>query len=104
MQEKTKEITSVEEGHDVERVVETSAAVKLAKKQVQQIQYIDRVMDDSSCARKWQLLLSREACVFLKPVTSKIELVPWMNSSNDSEGAVGMKSLDLVDETRAKWL
>ena len=50
VQEETKEVASVEEGHDVERVVETSAAVKLAREQVQQTQYVDRVMDDSSCA------------------------------------------------------
>ena len=50
VQEETKEVTSVEGVNDVERVVETSAAVKLAREQVQQIQYIDRVMDDSSCA------------------------------------------------------
>ena len=50
VQEETKEVTSVEEGHDVERVVETSAAVNLAREQVQQTQYVDRVMDDSSCA------------------------------------------------------
>ena len=32
-------------------------------------EYINRVMDDSSVRGKWQLLLSREACVFLKLVT-----------------------------------
>ena len=38
VQEETREVTSVEEGHDVERVVETSTAVKLAREQVQQTQ------------------------------------------------------------------
>ena len=48
VQEETKEVTSVKEGHDVERVVEDDI-VKLAREQVQQNQYIDRVMNDSSC-------------------------------------------------------
>ena len=48
VQEETKGVTSVKEGHDVERVVEDDM-VKLAREQVQQNQYIDRVMNDSSC-------------------------------------------------------
>ena len=49
VQEETREVTSVEEGHDVERVVEDDM-VRLAREQVQRNQYVDPVMDDSSCA------------------------------------------------------
>ena len=53
----------------------TSATVKLAREQVQQIQYIGRVVDIPVVRGKWRLLLSllsRDACVFLKPVTLKL--------------------------------
>ena len=40
---------------------------------------------------KRQLLLSREACVLLKPVTSKLSWFYGLNSSNDSEGEVGIE-------------
>ena len=84
----------MEEAHDVERVVETSAAVKLAREQVQHTQYIDRVMDDSSCAWKMSTsigtVVTRGLCV-LEARDVKIELVLWMNSSSDSEGEVGIQ-------------
>ena len=68
VQEETKEVTSVEKGHDVERVVGTSVAVKLAREQVQQTE----LWTIPVVRGKWRLQLSREACVFLKPVTSKL--------------------------------
>ena len=65
--------------------------MKLAREQVQQIQYIGRAVNIPVVRGKWQLLLSREACVFLKPVTSKLSWFHGVNSSSDSEGEVGIE-------------
>ena len=65
--------------------------VKLVREQVQQIQYIDRVLNIPVERGKWQLLLLREACVFLKRVTLKLSWFYGLNSSNDSEGEVGIE-------------
>ena len=52
--------------------------VKLARKQVQQNQYIDKVMDDSSCAWKTATsTVTRGLCV-VEARDVKIELVLWI--------------------------
>ena len=61
------------EGHET-----TSDVVKLAREQVQQTLYIDRVVRENG-----NFFLSREACVFLKPVASKLSWFYGLNSSSD---------------------
>ena len=59
----------------VREIDETNVSYGLAREintvEVPQTQYIDRVMDDPCFAWKMVISVSREACVFLKPVTSE---------------------------------
>ena len=52
--------------------------------------YIDIVMDDSSCAWKCQLLLSREACVFLKWSWHRNHWI-WSNVKKVKQPGIGTR-------------
>ena len=72
--------------------------------EVQQILYIGRVVVDIPVVRgKWRLLLSREACVFLKPVTSELSWFMDESTAVILKEKLALKSLDVVDETCATW-
>ena len=68
--------------------------------EVQQILYIGRVVDIRVVRGKWRLLLSREACVFLKPVTSELSWFVDESTAVILKEKLALKSLDVVDETR----
>ena len=71
--------------------------------EVQQILYIGRVVDIPVVRGKWRLLLSREACVFLKPVTSELSWFMDESTAVILKEKLALKILDVVDETRATW-
>ena len=64
--------------------------VKLAREQVQQIQYIGRVLNIPVEREMATSIVTRGLCV-LEARDVKIELVFGVNSSNDSEGEVGIE-------------
>ena len=71
--------------------------------EVQQILYIGRVVDIPVVRGKWRLLFSREACVFLKPVTSELSRCVDESTAVILKEKLALKTLDVVDETRATW-
>ena len=76
---------------------------KLARAQEQQNQYINRVMDDCSCALKMATsIVTRGLCV-LEARDVKTELLR-LNESNDSDGEVGIEIIGFGSmKTSAKW-
>ena len=99
VQEETKEVTSVEEGYDVERVVETTwSSWREIDDEMSSILWRCHRFNTSTelwtipvVRGKRELPLSREACVLLKPVTFKLSWFHGVNSSSDSEGEVGIE-------------
>ena len=65
--------------------------------EVQQIQYIGRVVDIPVVRGEWRLPLSKE------PVTSELSWFMDEPTAVTLEEKLALKSLDVVDETRAKW-
>ena len=59
-----------------------------------QILYIGRVVD-IPVVRGWRLLLSREACVFLKPVTSDMSWFVDESTAVIVQEKLALKSLDV---------
>ena len=63
---------------------------KLAREQEQLNQYINKVMDDCSCAMKMATSVVTTGLCVLEARDVKTELVR-VNNSNDSEGEVGIE-------------
>ena len=63
--------------------------------EVQQILYTGRVVEIPVVRGKWRLLLSREACVFLKPVTSELSWFMDESTAVIVKEKLALKSLDV---------
>ena len=76
VQEETREVTSVEEGHDVERVVET---IGEARERASATESVHRQSCGGSqlCVKMATSIVTRGLCV-LEARDVKIELFPWI--------------------------